>query len=260
MADPKPASRVHPVSRETRFLRLRSLRCYKEVHERVVQGWTPSEIARFIQDERSEYGDVTRGSLITLLNDYRNSIPRAELIAKRMPTVFNKAAEDVRQGLDALQELEKLYEIQRSRINIDAGTEKKINKLMPSMTQEIKVASEILAKYAQLQMDLGLMDRHLGKMEVDAVVVADVAGRYGSPAIGQVMQDPESRRRVLGLAQRLLQANSVLTDADVIEGDIRSADVKVEEVSGDPRPEHVSDAAVPLPVAPTDPLVSGAAR
>lgn len=200
-------SRVRTMSRDNdRFKRLKSLRCFPELHKRVLEGWPSTQVSRYVQDDQQEGGDLTRGALIALVNDYRQSLPRSELIAQRMPQVFNKAAEEVRQGLNELEELEKLYRVQMERIGIDLNIEKNVGKLMPSMTQEIKQAKDILATYAELKMDLGLTQRHIGQVEIDAKVIADVAGHYGSPAVGEVLSDPESRRKVLTLAQQLLTA------------------------------------------------------
>jgi hypothetical protein len=200
-----PGFRVKPRNRETRFVKLRSLKCFQEMHDRILQGWPLPEVARFIQEDNDEYTDVTRDGLVVVLKEYRQSIPPAQLIAPRMPPVFKKAAEEVREGLDELKELEELYRKQMKRIEIDMQTESKINKLLPTMTQEMRVAGELLGRIADLKMDLGLSQRHLGTMNLDGKLTAEIAGRFGSEAVAQVAQNPESRRKVLGLAERLLQ-------------------------------------------------------
>lgn len=226
-----PVFRVRPQNRETKFVKLRSMKCFREVHERIIDGWPLAEIARFVQDERREYGDVTRDGFLNILKEYRATIPPAQLIQKRMPPTFAKAAEEVRKGLDELEELEKLYQLQMRRIGIDEGTEKKINKLMPSMTQEVRVAAEILARIASLKMDLGLSERHLGKVDIDAKIHAEVEGRYGSQAVIAVIQNPEARRKVLGLAERLLQLGGKKSDLDpdATLTDVVAAAVEAEE-------------------------------
>lgn len=226
---PKVVPRFKPVSRETRFLRLRSIKCFELVHQKVLEGYPMAEIARFIQDERKEYADITRGSLMALLNDYRNSIPKAELISKRMPRMFEKAQKVVEKGLDELKELEKLYEKQMERIDIDITTEKKISKLMPSMTQEVRAAREILESYAQIKMDLGINTRHIGRLEVDGQISADMTARYGSEAVGRVLDSPESRRKVLGLVQRLLSVGSGVGEVLDVEAKDVSEAVPAEE-------------------------------
>lgn len=222
--------RVRPTHRANdRFQRLKSLRCFPEVHKRVIEGWPSTQVARYVQDDQQEGGDLTRGALIAMVNDYRQALPRSELIAQRLPQVFNKAAEEVRQGLDELAELESLYRLQMDRIGIDLNIEKNVGKLMPSMTQEIKQAKDILATYAELKMDLGLTQRHIGQVEIDAKVIADVAGHYGSPAVGEVLSDPESRRKVLALAQQLITAGELEEGVlDVVEAEGVHVDASAE--------------------------------
>lgn len=238
--DLKTASKrfqVRAVSRDQRFSRIRALTCFQEVYERVLAGWSMPEVAKFIQDDMHEYTDITRSSLIGQLNEFRSSIPRAELIQKRMPKAFHEAADTVREGLDELVELKKLYEMQMERIGIDYQTEKKINKLMPSMTQEIKEARQILESYAQLKMDLGLATRHLGQVDIDAHLMADVAGRYGKESVARVLGDPESRRRVLGIVERIAislpvgEKEGTEDDKPVVDAVLDTADSPLPEES-----------------------------
>lgn len=215
----RPMPNVRTVSRDSRFGKLRALKCFNEIHERILAGWSMAQVAKFVQEDRDEYTDTTHGALASILQDYRDSIPRAELVSRRMPNVFHKAAEEVEKGIDELKELEKLYQCQMERIQIDLTVEKQIKKLFPTMTNEVRLARDILSTYAQLKMDLGLATRHLGHLDVDATLVADVAGRYGKQSVARVVQDPESRRRVLGIAEKLLEAARLREDDEVVVDD-----------------------------------------
>lgn len=216
MADPKPkrATRVRPISRDPGKGRIRNLKCYPEVYERILDGWPLSEIARFIQELKKESEDITRASLIATLQDFRATIPPAELTKRRITPVYQKAAEQVEEGIDELRELEKLYRLQMTRIDIDFTTEKSIRKLMPSTGQEVRIAKEILIAYADKKMDLGLSKRHLGQVEVDARLMHDVAVRYNKPEVQQVMSDAQSRKKVLNLVERLLSKSSASLEPD----------------------------------------------
>lgn len=214
----KKASKVKPVSRDTGFSKLRSLACFDEVNRRLCEGYPLKEVAQYIQDEEKEYLEVKRESLIWTLDAYRNTIPKAQLLAKRMPPVFAKAAETVRKGLDELEELENLYKLQMQRIEIDRKNEKNIGKLLHTMTPEIKAAKDILSTIAQLKMDLGLSKRHLGQLDVDARVMADVQTRYaGKPSVTQVLNNAESRRKLLGLVDQVLALESKVEDAEIVD-------------------------------------------
>lgn len=199
---PARARRIRP-SRETRFLRLRGLKCFKEVHQRLTEGWAVSRVAQFVQEDQKEYTDIGRPSLEAQLNEYRASLRPGEVVKERLPRFHAEQAAKVEAGFDELAEMEKLYRMQLERIEIDLKTEKNIGKLMPSMTQEIRAAREVLSDIAQLKMDLGVNERHLGKMEVETQVVAEITKHYDSNVAG-VMAKPESRRKLLGIAERVM--------------------------------------------------------
>lgn len=200
----RPTKRNRTVQRGAKFLKLKGLKCFQEVHERIVEGWTLSDVAKFIQEDRQEYTDISPASLNALLNDYRLTIPPAEKAA-RIPTVAKRAAVVVDRGLDELEEMQKLYLLQMERIQIDFGKEKMIGKLLPTMTQEVRTAREILQSFADLKMDLGLADRHLGSIDVNAQLTADITARYGKASVAGVIADPDSRRKVLSIAEKMLQ-------------------------------------------------------
>lgn len=230
--------RLRAKSRESKFSRIKKLKCFLEVQSMILDGFPMSEVARLVQDDHKESTDITRGSLITILNDYRSAIPKADLIAKRMPKVMLDAKKEVEGGLDELAEMQKLFELQMARVSIDATTEKKIRKLMPSMTQEIRTAREILANYADLKMDLGLTTRHQGTLQVDGRFVAEMGDRYGQ-AVEKVMADPESRRKVLGAAKRLLALGA--KEGSVIDVESTPVEVELDEAEGTEVAEDVAE-------------------
>jgi hypothetical protein len=175
------------------------------VHDRVLAGWPVSAVASFIQKDRREYLDVSIEYLKDIVHSYRDSLPPGEVVSRRIPQFFMKAMDKVEEGLDELKELENLYRLQLGRIEIDLAIEKKIRKLVPTMTQEIREARNILESIAQLKMDLGLKDRHLGSVDVDAALVTDLKGKYGSESVSRVLGNPESVRKVLGLAEQFMR-------------------------------------------------------
>ena len=203
-SDDKGGKRVQAVSREPRFSKLRAMKCFEEVHKCVVEGHGPTELARMIQEDRGEYTDAERITLINVLKEYRASIPPAELVNKRLPEEFNKAAAKLYKGVDEVKELEWLAKFQKRRLKIDGETEKKINKLLPTMTQEVRAHAEVLRSLADVKMDLGVSKRHLGEMTVDANLVAEVTGRYGKASIAKVLQSAESRQKLMGVAEKFL--------------------------------------------------------
>lgn len=235
-------SRLRPVSRQTKFSALRNLKCFKELHQRLIeQGMPLRPTAKWVQEERNEMTSIPLDNLVKHLHEYRNSIPAAQR-AKPLNKMFENAANEVVAGLDELEEMHRLYKIQMERIGIDFQTEKNIKKLLPTMSQEIRTAREILASSSQLKMDLGLNERHLGTVDVETTLLQDVAEKYAdTPGVGKVLDDGNSRRKVLGLAERLLaiadRAERHPEVADQLEA-LANGDEVEENYEDDPAPDE----------------------
>jgi hypothetical protein len=213
-----PSKRIRPKSRDEGYQKLRTLKCFREVHERILAGWEPAAIARFVQNDRNEYTHATQVSLAQVIQRYRDTIPPAELLKTRMPKAFEEAKAEVDEGLDELKEMEKLYKLQMKRIGIALTVEEESKRLMPNVTQDVRTAREILAGYADLKMDLGLSARAGEKVDVNVNVTTD-ASRYGKKSVERVMNNPELRRKVLGVAERVfaLQGRLEVIDAESSE-------------------------------------------
>lgn len=204
----KPRVKVKPRRRDTVQPRIRTLSCFREVHERLCRGWPAQEVARFIQEDRKEYLGIKRSSLEVIVRNYQKTIPPGEMVQNTIPSVIVDASRAVREGFDELAELQKLYDLQMCRIGIDFALEQKTGKLLNSMSREIKGAKDILVAIGDLKMDLGLNDRHLGKVEVENSSTVEVAGKYGKDSVGKVLSNPESRQRLLDIANKFLKASN----------------------------------------------------
>jgi hypothetical protein len=225
-------AQVRPISREPKFTKIRALDCFDEVHQRILDGGDSASLAKYIQEEQQEYLDATRASVVSALNYYRSSLPPGELVAKRLPGAFNDAVKKLNKRVDEVKELEWLTKFQKRRLRIDGETETKINKLLPTMTQEVRAHVEVLRTLASVKMDLGLNKRHLGSLEVDATLVADVVGRYGTANVAKVLQSAESRQKVMGVAERFLAlAQRELSDAEDAEVTVTAGGATVAEES-----------------------------
>jgi hypothetical protein len=129
---------------------------------------------------------------------------------------MQRAQQKVAEGIDELKELENLYRLQMERIHIDFALEKKFNKLIPATAQEVRAAREILSTIAELKMDLGLHERHLGRIDGDAEVSAVVMARVGDEKIAAVLSNSEKRQRLLGIAKQLVGKSEKPEIIDVV--------------------------------------------
>lgn len=233
---------LRPVHRETRHVFLRNLACFQEVHEKLLDGWTTQDIVRFVQTERGEATDISEQALHQRIREYRDDLPPALLASRRMSQYIGNAVERVRQGIDELAELENLYRLQMERVNIDFTHEKNMKKLLPSVTQEIRTAREILGSIADLKMDLGLNNRHLGTVGIDAHLTAHVEEKFGSSEISAVFANPERRQRLLGVASALMRR----AGNEVIEAEAEEVKEAVESAEELPAESNVEASKTPV--------------
>ena len=221
-------------SLKDRFIELRSLDCFDMVRSRLVHGHSPFEVAKYIVEESGEFSKFTRiktiAGLKDLLNDFRGELKSSEIVSRVIPEAVKGIMEKMDKGVNELDELQYLYLLQKDRIEIDYATEKKINKLFKSTGNEVVVAMGLLKLMANLKQDLGLMKRDLGTLEVDHTLLAELP--YKSKAVEEVMSDPSSRAKVVGLVRRMFSRpdlmgamfatvkdarEAVVTDVEVVE-------------------------------------------
>jgi hypothetical protein len=226
------------------FHRIKSLRCFKDMREKLVDGWSLGKVAEFIQEDNGESTDISKESLIAILHKYKKTIPAGEIASKTLPPAVVDAMKEATEAFDELQALEELFKLQRSRISIDNTIEKNIKKLMPTLTQDIRVATEIALAISKLKNEKGLTPRHLG------TITHDVQGEVShteiiNPMVTKVLENAQSRRKVLGVMQRLLVSAEKLGDT--------AADTIIDITPATPaEPDDISDIVDSIEV-PTEP-------
>lgn len=207
---------------DKRFNKLKAMKCFQEMHTNVCGGWPIRELARWIQEEKREYSEITRNSLITILTEYRNALPPVEVLNNEALPIMERASEQLENGLNTLDEMEKLYRIQMARVVMDHKIETAIGKSLKDLGNEMRVARELLVSYEELRMDLGLAKRHLGQIDIDAKMTADISAAY-SPQIAEGVDDAQSRQKLLAVSEKMLRllgssgAGDLLDRSEVID-------------------------------------------
>lgn len=242
-SDRKPT--VRPVSRDPNagkgMSALRGCNCIEEVDRRLRMGWSSADVVRMIQDEYKELNHLSTSYVKKMVDLYRKEIPPSELALTTTNTkVAGRARRAVNNGLDELHELERLYHLQMKRVEIDVGNEEKINKLFPTTGREIFVAMKLLKQSADLKMDLGLLKRQLGEVSVVGENAAEISSRYNDETVGQVLTDPDSRRKVFGMVNTLLRLGGK-ADIDAAELIDSAASQIIDVPAEEEVPAKVSD-------------------
>lgn len=222
MSDTTRRPPIKPISRAPKraAASLEECRCFDEVNRRLRIGWSSPELAKFIQEENEELVHLSPGYVRKMIDDFRRSIPPAELLLTTQNTaVAANAAQKFSNGLEELEKLDELWNLQMDRIKIDVANEKKINKLFPSTGREVFYAMKIVHQTSQLKMDLGIAKRQLGEVSVSGTAAVQIGNRYDND-VGKVMADADSRRKVLGMVEALMSLGTkVSIDAsEIVKG------------------------------------------
>jgi len=200
---------VHPISRDdggqTKF---HALDCYPELRAKVVQGTPIPEVARWLQEDKKQYVDVTRDSLTRMLYRFKQKIPPAErqqITPRAAQELLDKERERIEFKVNPVLEMERLFRKQMDRIEIDTKHEQDIGKLFGSTSNEMRLAMDMLVKLQGLQKD-ALGDGSGGKSSMDTPTFgfALTSVHQDAPGVQKVVHNPESRRKVLGVAKTMV--------------------------------------------------------
>lgn len=205
--EPPPRKpRIRPVSRitDSKYVKLRQSPVFPEIDRRLRLGWSPLDLAHALHDEFDEFTDTSLKYLRKLITRYKNTIPALEIAKTINPLAAHNALRKVEKGLNELDEIEGLYKRQMARISIDEANEQKIGKLLPDTANEFVVAMKLLKQSSELKMDLGLVKRQVGAVEITGRIAADITENYSNNTIGKIIADPTARKKLLGLADKIL--------------------------------------------------------
>lgn len=190
--------------KKERFQKLKEMGCFKQVDRRIRAGYPLIEVARYIHEDREEYLDVKRDSLVAVLSEYRESLPPGDIVKQHMPKSFAKAEERLEQGLDELAEIGEIYMMQKHRVERFIEQDHELGLALPNkvMTLDIQLLMKMLKTSLDMKMDLGMTKRHLGEMAVDTRIMEIARERFGE-RVAKTLGDPESRRKVIDLVDRI---------------------------------------------------------
>jgi len=199
----QPGEKKKRAPQSNRFAKLLALKCFPEVKQHLIAGFSLPQVSEFIQEERKEYTDVTRSSLITILSRYRREMPPLQILENMAPSQVSDAMARFKKGEKELDRLESLYEFQLRRLEIGHATEIMMNRLLNRVTLEVDQTLRIIAKMHSVKMDLGVGGgRDLGTLHIDDEKLEKIEESHG-PEVRAAMEDPESRVKVLNLAHAL---------------------------------------------------------
>ena len=183
--------------------RIRQLACIEDVDRKLKENRAIPDVAEYIQEVAMEATDISRQSLITGLHRYKKDMTPVELTERVLPDLVQKAEERVAKGLNELEELERIFELQMGRVELGMQFEKSTRILNRFVNQEVALAAQILQKRHNMKMDLGFDGgRDLGTLSIRPELAESVRDRHGAD-VAEAMSDAEARGRALSIARSL---------------------------------------------------------
>jgi hypothetical protein len=209
--------------------RISDLPIIGDVDEMLHEGLSAPDVAKHIQQTFELLTDVSPDVLRKALGERRKNLPVSlsrdptaeewpaaysppmDIVVDnsngaRMPGVIAKAQyRRATRGIDAMLETESLYLAQRDRIDRLITSENTTGEPYEEMPREMGVALEMLRTHAKLQEQFGSA---VDRMRLSLDISGGAATGLGQK-IASVMQDPESRHKVLSMVKRFTQLASL---------------------------------------------------
>lgn len=188
--------------------KIRSLKCFVEVDQRIRKGEFLRNVVHYIQDEMGELTKISPKALMYLLRQYKDYVFSDDAILDGIPT----REEDAEDPFYELHSLQRHYRAMENRINMEVETETALQKLFSTTHKEymqlLKMGKEILDRKAKL----GLLNRERGGQRQRVG-----SGQPGRLDIANIVANPESRQRVLSLIEAMVGDPKFLDSLDKVD-------------------------------------------
>ena len=200
------------------FSRIKELKCFRRVYEMLVNGYPTPAVARFIQEERGEYKDITYQSLVTTLGRYRNQeLSAVEVLAPRMDHWIAKKGREFEDRLEELKRMETLYRVLEYRIDMMHAEERITGRIDKKLDRVIRETANILNMMHKTKMDLGISgSRDLGTMTISSDRLAEIEDKFG-PEAAKTYANPVSRGRMLKALNLLIEKSNFVKEGNPID-------------------------------------------
>lgn len=206
--------------------RISDLPIIDDVDDMLREGLSALDVAKHIQETFELLTDVSPDVLRKALGERKNNPPPPPLDPKEWPAAYSPPSDEVvnnpdgarppgmlakdqyrsaKRGIDAMLETECLYLAQRDRIDRLIHSENRTGVPYEEMPREMGTALEMLKTHAKFQEQFGpAIDRMRLTMDLQGGAATGLGG-----AIAAVMQNPESRHKVLSMVKRFAQVASM---------------------------------------------------
>ena len=211
--------------------RIADLPIVNDVDEMLREGLSAPDVAKHVQETFELLTDVSPDVLRKALSERRKNLPPPPIPPGEWPAAYSPSTEVANnpdgartpgclssgqyrratKGIDAMLETESLYLAQRDRIDRLITTENATGEPYEEMPREMGTALEMLKTHAKFQEQFGPA---IDRMRLSVELQGGAATGLGQK-IASVMDDPESRHKVLSMVKRFTQLASLpVVDAE----------------------------------------------
>lgn len=180
---------------------IRRLKCFSEVHDMICAGRFLREIIDFIHTE-GELRELSRSAVRVMLQRYKSHVFSDNSV---LDGDIKKGVGDDDDPIRALHVLERSLRQMEERIDMEVAVEKQLSKLFSTTHYEYLAQLSIAREILKRRGDLGLLKKERGgiKQRVGS-------GTPGRIDVAQVIANPESRQKILGLVEALVKDPELL--------------------------------------------------
>lgn len=199
-----PATKYPHWVQDSFVQKIRQLDCFEQVREWLIEGLPAGEVARRLVDQ-GYYSELSIITVQAYVTHYRATIPPWAFISRRHPTQYLNAVKAADHGIDVLKEMADLIRLQKKRVEIGFQREQQFGLLSSGMEKNVAVTATLISQFAEMKERLGLSEHQIQQnLPPDVVKDVDWKHVYGRESVAKVLGNPESRARVVQVAERLL--------------------------------------------------------
>lgn len=130
-----------------------------EIEDRLSSGEPASAVADWLKKEQGLLRDMRRDNLIRTLDRYRATELRNKLLARITEAQHHDSTKTISKRLNALNEMEEMVMIQRSRVDKALALESDKPMIIKLASDEIRLLKDLLAQLGSLQLETGFLHR-----------------------------------------------------------------------------------------------------
>lgn len=134
---------------------------FAAMEKKLMSGETPGAVARWIQEDLGLLPNKKRTTLEVQVRRYSQKELRGKALQKIATLQGKKSTQYLLERLNALEEVESLFLVQKARMEKIVGHEKNLapGLLLKDASAEIRLTKDILVDMGRLQLELGIIKK-----------------------------------------------------------------------------------------------------